>query len=107
MYGYTFDPADPNVDITANGSGRRQDWYDRICNGYVVGSAWVDSPGRRMRRRSRPRISCPMSGCEVQREIPTPIARIAPADFDGNGFAYVQNHTFFWVDQAPGTVGAR
>ena len=27
---------------------------------------------------------------------------IAPADRNANGFAYVQNHTYFWVAQAPG-----
>jgi hypothetical protein len=101
VYAYTFDPADPHVDITANSSGRRQDYYDRICNGFVVGSQWVDSPAG-----GAPAITAadlvPDLWVQVQREIPTPVARIAPADFDQRGFTYVQNHTFFWVDQAQG-----
>ena len=101
VYGYTFDPADPNVDITANGSGRRQDWYDRVCNGFVVGSQWVDSPVG-----GAPAITAadlvPDLWVSVQRELPSPIPRIAPADFEKHGFAFVQNHTFFWVDQAQG-----
>jgi hypothetical protein len=101
VFGYTFDPADPNVDITHNGSGRRQDFYDKICNGYVVDSVWVDSPVG-----GAPAITAadllPDIWVEVQRQLPTPIARIAPADFDRQGFTYVQNHTFFWVDQAQG-----
>ena len=38
----------------------------------------------------------------VQRQLPTPIPRVAPADFNPKGYAYVQNPTFFWVDQAAG-----
>ena len=84
MYGYTFDPADPNVDITANGSGRRQDCYDRICNGYVVGFAGLTRP-LEVRQRSRPQDLVPDVWVEVQRELPTPIPRIAPADLPGAG----------------------
>ena len=70
VYGYTFDPEDPNVDITANGSGRRQDWYDRICNGYVVGIEWVDTPVGRCAGDHGRRIWCPDVWVEVQRAAP-------------------------------------
>ena len=38
----------------------------------------------------------------VVRRLPTPVPRITPADEDPNGWTYVQNRTFFWVDQGPG-----
>ena len=38
----------------------------------------------------------------VQRQLPVPEPRIAPADFNPRGFTFVQNSTFFWVDQAQG-----
>jgi hypothetical protein len=38
----------------------------------------------------------------VQRQLPVPVPRIAPADFNPHGFTFVQNSTFFWVDQAQG-----
>jgi hypothetical protein len=38
----------------------------------------------------------------VVRRLPTPVPRIMPADEDANGFTYVQNRTFFWVEQRPG-----
>jgi hypothetical protein len=41
----------------------------------------------------------------VQRQLPTPIPRIAPADLAADGFAFVQTPAFFWVDQAPGQWG--
>jgi hypothetical protein len=100
-YQHTFDPADPTADITSNSSGRRQDFYDEVCNGQIVGYRWVDSPVG-----GQPAISAadlvPGVWVSVQRQLPTPIARIAPADFERHGFAFVQNPTFFWVDQAQG-----
>jgi hypothetical protein len=41
----------------------------------------------------------------VQRQLPTPIPRIAPADLGDDGFAFVQIPAFFWVDEAPGQWG--
>jgi hypothetical protein len=41
----------------------------------------------------------------VQRQLPTPIPHIAPADLAADGFAFVQTPAFFWVDQAPGQWG--
>ena len=41
----------------------------------------------------------------VVRRLPTPVPRITPADEDPDGWTYVQNRTFFWVDQGRGPVG--
>ena len=38
----------------------------------------------------------------VVRRLPTPEVRVGPADEDPDGWTYVQNRTFFWVDQGPG-----
>ena len=38
----------------------------------------------------------------VERQLPAPVPVIAPADRNANGFAYVQNRTFFWVERVPG-----
>ena len=88
VYGYTFDPEDPNVDITANGSGRRQDWYDRVCNGYVVGSQWVDSPVG-----GAPAITAAGPGAGHLGSSATPTSHAdrphCPGGFEANGFAFV------------------
>ena len=39
---------------------------------------------------------------EVVRQLPMPVPRIGPADEDEDGWTYVNNRTFFWVDQGPG-----
>jgi hypothetical protein len=39
---------------------------------------------------------------EVIRHLPSPVPRIGPADEDPDGWTYVNNRTFFWVDQAAG-----
>jgi hypothetical protein len=39
---------------------------------------------------------------EVIRHLPTPIPRIGPADENPYGWTYVNNRTFFWIDQAQG-----
>jgi hypothetical protein len=44
----------------------------------------------------------PLAWARVQRQLPTPVPRIAPADLAPDGFAFVQIPAFFWVDQAPG-----
>jgi hypothetical protein len=101
VFGFTFDPADPHADITVNSSGRRQDLYEIWCNGVYDNYTWVDAP-----LGGPPAITAadllPGVWVRVQRELPKPVARIAPADFDSNGFTFVQNHTFFWVDHAQG-----
>jgi hypothetical protein len=43
---------------------------------------------------------------EVVRHLPTPLPRIGPADENPNGWTYVNNRTFFWVDQASGQWAA-
>jgi hypothetical protein len=100
VYGFTFDPA-TEVDVTINGSGRRQDFYDVVCNGQLTDFRWVDSP-----LGGTPAITAadivPGVWVAVQRQLPTPVPRIAPADFDPDGFTFVQNSTFFWVDQVQG-----
>ena len=37
----------------------------------------------------------------VERQLPTPVPVIAPADRNANGYADVQNHTYFSVEQTP------
>jgi hypothetical protein len=39
---------------------------------------------------------------EVVRQLPMPVPRIGPADEDEDGWTYVNNRTFFWIDQGPG-----
>jgi hypothetical protein len=39
---------------------------------------------------------------QVIRRLPTPVPRVFPADDRDDGFTFVQNRTFFWVDQAAG-----
>ena len=58
------------------------------------------------RRRPRPDVTppdlIPLAWARAQRQLPTPVPRIAPADLAPDGFAFVQAKTFFWVDQAAG-----
>ena len=72
-----------------------------LCNGVIVDFRWADSPAG-----GPPAITAAdlVDGVwvSVQRQLPTPIARIAPADFQRDGYTFVQNSTFFWVDQHPG-----
>ena len=44
----------------------------------------------------------PLAWARAQRQLPTPVPRIAPSDLAADGFAFVQAKTFFWVDQAAG-----
>jgi hypothetical protein len=44
----------------------------------------------------------PLAWARAQRQLPTPVPRIAPSDLAPDGFAFVQARTFFWVDQAAG-----
>jgi hypothetical protein len=39
---------------------------------------------------------------EVVRQLPLPVPRVGPADENEDGWTYVNNRTFFWVDQGPG-----
>jgi hypothetical protein len=41
-----------------------------------------------------------VSGCRYNASCPS--RSPAPADFNPDGFTFVQNHTFFWVDQQQG-----
>jgi hypothetical protein len=74
-FGYTFDPADPSVDITANSSGRRQDYYDFICNGFVTDFKWVDSPAGGPAQQITAADMVPGVWVSVQRQLPKPVAR--------------------------------
>jgi hypothetical protein len=38
----------------------------------------------------------------VRRQLPEPVPVIAPADRNEGGYAYVQFHTYFWVEQRAG-----
>ncbi|MET0579082.1 MAG: hypothetical protein ABW122_10520 [Ilumatobacteraceae bacterium] len=44
----------------------------------------------------------PALQAQVIRQLPTPVPRIGPADEDDDGWTYVNNRTFFWIDQIPG-----
>ena len=45
---------------------------------------------------------CPGVYDSVRRQLPEPVPVIAPADRNDDGFAYVQLHTYFWVEQRAG-----
>jgi hypothetical protein len=49
-----------------------------------------------------PQDLIPGALASVERQLPTPVPVIAPADRTPNGFAYVRISTFFWVEQAQG-----
>jgi len=49
-----------------------------------------------------PAMLLPDLFASVERALPRPLPRIAPADTDPDGYAFVQNPVFFWVDQADG-----
>jgi hypothetical protein len=49
-----------------------------------------------------PQLLIPGAFDSVERQLPTPVAVIAPADRNPNGHAYVQIRTLLWVEQAPG-----
>jgi hypothetical protein len=55
--------------------------------------------------RITPEQLIPSLWARVQRQLPTPIPRIAPADLAADDFAFVQTPTFFWVDESPGQWG--
>jgi hypothetical protein len=75
--------------------------YWVVCNGRTADYRWFDSPVG-----GPPAITAadivPGVWVSVQRQLPVPVPRIAPADFHPRGFTFVQNSTFFWVDQAQG-----
>ncbi|MBA3606853.1 MAG: hypothetical protein H0W46_12950 [Acidimicrobiia bacterium] len=49
-----------------------------------------------------PAMLLPDLFASVERVLPRPVPRIAPADNDPDGYAFVQNPVFFWVDQGDG-----
>jgi len=49
-----------------------------------------------------PAMLLPDLYASVERVMPRPIPRVAPADWDDKGYAYVQVPVFFWVDQRQG-----
>ena len=68
-------------------------WYWQAINGTP------EAPGPPI---VTPQDLVPGAFDSVERQLPTPVPVIAPADRNANGFAYVQNRTFFWVEQVPG-----
>ena len=118
------DPSDPNYveDVTnPGGIGRvvETSWY-RVegasiqvrytvtCPGANAVARWVtvvpDSSGNLV-----PQVrAIDLVGslhAEVVRRLPTPELKVGPADEDPDGWTYVQNRTFFWVDQGARAVG--
>ena len=73
--------------------GRQDVWYWQPINGTP------EAPGPPI---VTPQDLVPGAFDSVERQLPTPVPVIAPADRNANGFAYVQNRTFFWVEQVPG-----
>jgi hypothetical protein len=73
--------------------GRQDVWYWQSINGTP------EAPGPPI---VTPQDLIPGAFDSVERQLPTPVPVIAPADRNATGFAYVQNRTFFWVEQAPG-----
>ena len=53
-------------------------------------------------RRSAPPTSSPAPTTGSCASSPRPIPHIGPADEDENGYTYVNNRTFFWLDRAAG-----
>ncbi|MET0323953.1 MAG: hypothetical protein ABW219_01930 [Ilumatobacteraceae bacterium] len=76
-----------------------------VCNGSLTAVAWVGTEGT-PEAPGAPMVTAqdlvPGALDSVERELPTPVPVIAPADRNANGYAYVQNHTYFWVAQGPG-----
>lgn len=94
----------------------RTDWYRvtgttaevlhrQVCDGTTTGLRWValrpDATGT-LTPQVRAQDLVPGARDEVVRRLPTPQVRIGPADEDPDGWTYVNNRTFFWIDDAPG-----
>lgn len=94
----------------------RTDWYRvtgttaevlhrQVCNGATTSLRWLplrpDATGT-LTVQVRAQDLVPGARDEVLRRLPTPRPRIGPADEDPNGWSYVNNRTFFWIDDAPG-----
>ena len=115
------DPSDPNYveDVTnPGGIGRvvETSWY-RVegasiqvryavtCPGANAVTRWVtvvpDWSGNLVPQVRAIDLVGPLHA-EVVRRLPTPELKVGPADEDPNGWTYVQNRTFFWVDQDAG-----
>jgi hypothetical protein len=75
------------------------------CEGRAIEVSWrplvADGAGNLVVQVSAQDL-LPGARDRVVRRLPTPVPRIMPADEDANGFTYVQNRTFFWVEQGPG-----
>ncbi len=96
--------------------GGRTDWYrvtgttaqvqaEEVCNGVRTRLDWFDlvpdgAGGLALQVRAIDLV--PGAFARVVRRLPTPVLRIGPADENEHGFAYVNNPTFFWLDERPG-----
>ncbi len=89
-----------------NGPVLEMRWAYDCHNGALPTWYWQPMTGTSPADPGQPVITAgdlvPGAFDHVERALPTPVPIIAPADRDPHGYAYVQNHTFFWVDQAPG-----
>ncbi len=115
------DPEDPvfTDDEIQDGTPDRvveRSWY-RINGGHVQVLYAISCPGQPIVERwvtlnpnanggldpeVTPPDLIPLAWDRAQRQLPTPVPRVAPADLAPDGFAYVQTETFFWVDQTAG-----
>lgn len=90
-----------------------QDWFRLVgdevqvlhsirCDGDEFWSTeWITiGPGGRA--MPTPQQFLPQLQDSVTERVPAPVARIAPADEDRNGWTYANFDTYFWVDAGPG-----
>ena len=75
------------------------------CDGEQISVSWrplvPDGSGNLVVQMSAQDL-LPGARDRVVRRLPTPELRVGPADEDPDGWTYVQNRTFFWVDQGAG-----
>jgi hypothetical protein len=97
-------------------TGGRTTWYrvtgttaqvqaKQLCNGVLTDLDWFDlvpdgAGGLALQVSAADLV--PGAFAQVVRRLPTPQLRVGPADENPDGFAYVNNPTFFWLDQVAG-----
>lgn len=74
------------------------------CPGQLSDTQWLtmSAAGGTLVPQVRAIDLVPALQARVTRQLPTPVARIGPADTNPNGWTFVQHPTFFWLDQRTG-----
>lgn len=76
--------------------------HDVDCDGELADrTEWI-TIGPDGRAMPTPQQFLPQLQDSVTERVPAPVARIAPADEDRNGWTYANFDTYFWVDAGPG-----